>query len=136
MTLSAESEVRRTAARLVAAFGEHRVDDYFACFDEAATFIFHNVPTRLASREEYRSLWERWEKQDGFRVHACRSSEADVRVVGDVAVFTHDVSTDLETQGTRETVLERETIVFARQVDDRWVAVHEHLSPRPAGADD
>jgi hypothetical protein len=28
------------------------------------------------------------------------------------------------------TVLERETIVFERR-GDRWLGVHEHLSPRP-----
>jgi ketosteroid isomerase-like protein len=128
---SDEHEVRRAAEDLVAAFGEHRTDDYFACFDEAATFVFYNVATRLGSREEYRTLWERWEREDGFRVLACRSSGADLRVLGDLAVFTHDVSTDTTSAAGPETLEERETIVFSRAVGDGWVAVHEHLSPRP-----
>ena len=33
-------QVLEAADRLVAAFGEGRVDDYFACFHPQATFIF------------------------------------------------------------------------------------------------
>jgi hypothetical protein len=53
-------------------------------------------------------------------------------VLGDAAVFVHDVTTDLEFGGARETVRERETIVFERR-GSQWLAVHEHLSPRPHG---
>ena len=31
--------------------------------------------------------------------------------------------------------MERETIVFARQQDGGWLAVHEHLSPAPEDGD-
>ena len=49
----------------------------------------------------------------------------------DAAVMVHDVVTDVETRAGAETLRERETIVFARQDDGHWVAVHEHLSPAP-----
>ena len=124
-----EAAVRRAATELVAAFGEHRVDDYFACFAESATFVFHNVRQPLRSRAEYRELWRGWERDHGFRIRDCRSGNAMVTLLGDAAVYTHDVLTTVETSKGEETLLERETIVFARHDDDRWLAVHEHLSP-------
>lgn len=124
--------VREAAAKLVAAFGHHRADDYFDCFAESATFVFHNVPRTLRSREEYRTLWAEWETDSGFRVLQCRSSNGTEQVLGDVAVFTHDVTTVIRTAEGDETLLERETIVFARNPGQRWLAVHEHLSPAPA----
>lgn len=129
-----EAEVLRAAADLVAAFGEHRTADYFACFDESATFVFHNVARRLGSRAEYERLWAGWERELGFRVLDCRSSDQAVDVLGDVAVFTHDVRTTTRTSDGEETLLERETIVFRRAPGGRWVAVHEHLSPMPEDA--
>ena len=129
-----EAEVLRAAADLVAAFGEHRVADYFACFDERATFVFHDVALPLRSRAEYERLWAQWEHDLGFRVLDCRSTGQDVQVLGDVAVFTHDVRTITRTADVEETLLERETIVFRRTPDGRWVAVHEHLSPMPEDA--
>lgn len=128
-----EAAVRRAAAELVAAFGEHRVDDYFDRFADSATFVFHHVPRVLGSREEYRELWHQWERDDDFRVRDCHSSDAVVRLFGDVAVFTHDVATTVSTSDGEETLRERETIVFTRGRDDRWLAVHEHLSPHPGG---
>ena len=91
-------QVLEAADRLVAAFGEGRVDDYFACFHPEATFIFY-------------------------------TAEGRVQDLGDTAVFTHDVRTHLSTFSGEETLHERETIVFARQEDGNWLAVHEHLSP-------
>ena len=58
--------------------------------------------------------------------------EAEVRILGDAATFLHDVVTDVVTRTGAETLHERETIVFARQSDGSWLAVHEHLSPVPA----
>jgi ketosteroid isomerase-like protein len=127
---TAEAAVRRAAADLVAAFGAHDTAAYFAAFAPEATFVFHTTPERLGDRAAYERLWHRWEQDDGFHVHGCESSDAVVQVLGEVAVFVHDVTTDLELGGTRETVRERETIVLARR-GSAWVAVHEHLSPRP-----
>lgn len=129
----ATAEVLRAAADLVAAFGEHRVVDYFACFDEAATFVFHNVHQRLHSRADYERLWAEWERDLGFRVLDCRSTDQAVNLHGNVAVFTHDVRTTTRTTDGGETLLERETIVFRRSAEGRWLAVHEHLSPMPEG---
>jgi uncharacterized protein (TIGR02246 family) len=126
-----EAEVRGSAERLVAAFGSGRLDDYFACFTDDASFLFHNTPERLESVHAYRSLWDRWMREDDFRVTGCTSSAVCVQVLGDAAIFLHDVVTDVMTRTGAETLHERETIVFSRQSDGRWLAVHEHLSPAP-----
>jgi uncharacterized protein (TIGR02246 family) len=125
-----EAEVRGAAERLVAAFGSGRLDDYFACFTDDASFLFHNTPERLESVHAYRRLWDRWMQED-FRVTGCTSSAVRVQVLGGVAIFLHDVVTDVMTRAGAETLHERETIVFSRQSDGRWLAVHEHLSLAP-----
>ncbi|MGW1535431.1 YybH family protein [Streptomyces aureus] len=125
-------EIRTAADALVAAFAEGRLDDYFGAFAPDATFVFHTTPQRLGSTAEYRALWQRWVEEDGFRVLGCVSSEPLVQPFGDTAVFSHDVQTRVATHAGEETLLERETIVFARSEDGAWLAVHEHLSPRTA----
>jgi uncharacterized protein (TIGR02246 family) len=127
-----ETEVRAAAERLVAAFGSGQLDDYFACFTDDATFLFHNTPERLESVDAYRRLWDRWVHEHDFRVTGCISSGVRVQILGDAAVFLHDVITDVMTRAGAETLHERETIIFARQGDGRWLAVHEHLSPAPS----
>ena len=127
-----EAEVRAAAERLVAAFGSGRLDDYFACFSDDATFLFHNTPERLESVDAYRRLWDRWVHEDDFRVTGCVSSGVRVQVLGDTAVFLHDVITDVTSRAGAETLHERETIIFARQSRGGWRAVHEHLSAAPS----
>ena len=128
--MSAADEVAAAAANIVAAFGAHDRDAYFATFAPEATFLFHTSPRLLGNRAEYEQEWVTWE-QDGFRVLGCRSSDGQVRMIGsDCAVFTHTVRTTLaDGDGSVETG-ERETIVFALQ-DGRWLGVHEHLSADP-----
>ena len=58
----------------------------------------------------------------------CESLEAELSEFGDCAVLTHRVRTRLRTQGEELTLEERESIVFARQDDGRWLCIHEHLS--------
>jgi ketosteroid isomerase-like protein len=129
--MSAAAGAAAAAERLVAAFAEGRVDDYFACFAPDATFVFHPTPERLESRDAYRALWRAWERDDDFRVVACTSSNGHVQALGeDAAVFVHDVATRVSTRAGEEGLRERETIVFARR-DGDWVAVHEHLSAAP-----
>jgi uncharacterized protein (TIGR02246 family) len=122
--------VAGVAADLVEAFGSGDVDAYFGFFDPDATFVFHGTGRRLGSRQQYRDEWTSWEVQDGFRVRSCRSSDQLVQDLGDVAVFSHSVETRISTTAGEETLQERETIVFRRD-GDRWLAVHEHLSPAP-----
>ncbi|HEX9706746.1 MAG TPA: hypothetical protein VGA24_03820 [Steroidobacteraceae bacterium] len=43
-------EVLAAAATIVAAFGRHDPDAYFALFDAEATFIFYTTPGRLENR--------------------------------------------------------------------------------------
>jgi ketosteroid isomerase-like protein len=124
------AEVLRAAAVLVAAFGEHRTADYFAAFAPEATFVFHDAPAPLPDRAAYEAEWAAWEA-DGFRVEGCETSDTAVQLVAPgVAVLTHAVRTTLA--GAEEPTTERETIVFRREDDGRWLAVHEHLSPAPA----
>ncbi len=72
-----------------------------------------------------------WESRDGFRVKSCRSTDRTVQVVGETAIFTHAVETELTIAGENLMNRERETIVFAREPDGRWLAIHEHLSALP-----
>jgi uncharacterized protein (TIGR02246 family) len=122
-------EVRAAAADLVRAFGSHDREAYFAAFAPSSTFLFHAMDRLLASRAEYEELWRSWEAE-GFRVLGAESSEARVDLVAPgVAVFTHRVTTTVA--DTPEPLRERETIVFTRDADGRWLAVHEHLSLDP-----
>lgn len=126
--MTVESEVLAAADALVSDFGAGRVEDYFAHMAPDATFVFHTTPERLGSRDAYRALWERWEREDGFRVLSCASTGRVVQVLGDdVAVLVHDVATRVATNDGEEALAERETIVFARR-DGGWRVVHEHLS--------
>ncbi|SSC72061.1 unnamed protein product [Ciceribacter sp. T2.26MG-112.2] len=124
--------VLAAADALVAAFGRHDTSAYFDAFSPAATFIFHNLDRTLENRTEYEAEWALWENRDGFQVRGCRSTNRKVQLFGDLAVFTHAVETDLTVGGEALTSNERETIVFARQPDGRWLAVHEHLSATTA----
>ncbi len=124
--------VLAAAAKIVDDFGSHRTADYFAGFTADASFMFYTHSERLNSRADYEKLWAKWETEDGFKVHGCRSTNQLVQMIGDeAAVFSHLVSSDIEFAGEVSTVAERETIVFAL-VDNVWLAVHEHLSPETA----
>ncbi len=126
-------QVLAAADACVAAFGAHDASAYFACFDADATFVFHTTPGVLVGRVAWECEWERLEREEGFRVLGCSSTDRRVQVVGDVAVFNHSVATRIRTNaGGEEELAERETIVFARQPDGAWLAIHEHLSPDPA----
>ena len=130
MTVS--DEVLAAARALVESFGSHDVAAYFAAFRPDATFLFYTHPEPLRSRADYEELWRSWEREDGFRVLGCASSQQHVQIVGDVAVFTHRVATQVRAGGKHQSLDERETILFARDDDGGWLAVHEHLSPLPS----
>lgn len=125
-----ESQVLEAYERLVAAFGEGRLDDYFACFADDATFVFHGERW-LGSLLEYRAEWDRWVREDGFAVLAVETDVMKIQMLGDAAVLTHHIQTRQRTNAGEETLRERETIVFAKQPDGCWLVVHEHLSPQP-----
>lgn len=121
-----EAHVLQAAHDLVAAFARTDTEAYFAAFSEDATFLFHTLPSPLLSRAAYRKVWDGW-LADGFAVLDCQSTRAQVRLLGDMAIFMHDVATRIRF-GTEESQLEeRETIVFRRD-GERWLACHEHLS--------
>lgn len=127
--MTSEHEVHDAAAHLVTVFGRHDPAAYFACFAPDATFVFHNHPEILTSRAAYEEVWAGWEA-DGFHVEGCESVDGAVTCPSDdLGVFTHRVRTRLA--GEPEVQEERESIVFCRQADGSWLAVHEHLSPDP-----
>ena len=127
--MSAIDDVKKAAAELVGHFGASRVSQYFQCFSESADFIFYTHTERLKSRQAYEDLWKSWEVEMNFKILSCTSSDQDIRMVGDgVAIFTHNVSTDVSTNDGVDTVTERETIVF-ELINNSWIAIHEHLSP-------
>jgi len=119
-------QVREAAADLVAAFASNDTARYFACFSEDATFLFHTLAQPLLSRRAYEDLWAQWQAE-GFAVLGCASSNVQVSLQGDVAIFMHDVATRIRIAGEEHPLTERETIVFRRQ-GERWLACHEHLS--------
>jgi ketosteroid isomerase-like protein len=125
-------DVANAAATLVATFAAHDREAYFGCFTPDATFIFHTTPTVLTSRAAFEREWDRWEREDGFRVLACDSHDQHVTPLTDAAIFTHRVATRARVGNETVETDERETIVFQLQPDGRWLAVHEHLSPFPA----
>lgn len=129
--MSAEQQVLDAARALVAAFARNDSDAYFNAFTEDASFVFHTCPQPLPSRAAYRALWDEWQRE-GFEVLECTSSQAQVSLHGDVAIFIHDVATRLRIQGEESRNLERETIVFRQHPEQgRWLACHEHLSAMP-----
>ena len=128
--MSNEQGVLQAAAHLVSRFASHDFDGYFSCFDEKAVFIFHTSPNVLISKSEYQNEWRAWEKDWGFKVKACISSNQRVQLFDSVAIFSHDVATTLSTNEGEKSFKESETIAF-HQVSGKWIAVHEHLSPMP-----
>jgi ketosteroid isomerase-like protein len=122
-------EIRGAVDGIVAAFGAGRLDDYFSRFDPNATFVFYTAPERLESVKAYRALWSTWVAESGLRVTDCRTSDTMIQQAGKVAVVSHSVRTEIETNDGPETLLERETIVLERRSDGRWLGIHEHLSP-------
>ena len=131
MARSAVEEVRAAVETLVAAFGRGDLDAYFDCFSPDATFLFHSTDALLPSTADYRCERPLWEDEQDFGVLDCTTSDTVVRLHGDTAVLTHSVRTTVTASGESSVLHERETIVFRRQDDGRWLAVHEHLSPAP-----
>lgn len=128
MELLKEAEVTAAAMALTRAFGAGDSAAYFGCFAEDATFLFHAEPSRLESLAEYRVLWQGWQ-DSGWRVVDCQSSAQSIQLAGTAAVFSHNVRTTVDADGTRDVLHERESIIFSRFPDGRILAIHEHLSP-------
>lgn len=127
MRTPTREEVLDAAAEIVAAFAATDGPRYFSRFAPLATFLFHTEPRRLDDRAAYERVWDGW-IAEGWRVVSCVSSGAHVQLHPGFAVFTHTVDTTVRTAEGEESFRERETIVFAA-LDERLVAVHEHLSP-------
>lgn len=121
-------QVLAAADALVAAFAGNDRAAYFGAFSADATFVFHNLAAPLLSRAAYQALWDQWRAEDGFEVLNCASSNREVSLQGELAIFIHDVHTTLCLQGETLSSQERETIVFRLQQDGHWLACHEHLS--------
>jgi len=134
--MSDRDDVLQAAAELVTAFAKNDREAYFGAFSADASFVFYTLEKPLLSRDAYQALWDSW-RLEGFEVLRCVSSNAHVSLQGDVAIFIHDVATELRMQGEQSLSQERETIVFRRQhateeqQEGRWLACHEHLSALP-----
>lgn len=128
--MNAKESVLAAADALVAAFAANDLDAYFGAFAPGASFIFHSAPERLMSRAAYRAEWDSWVAGADFRIVDCRSANRELQFVDAVALFMHDVDTTISTRDGEATLAERETIVFRRDEAGRWLAWHEHLSPR------
>jgi len=115
--------------RIIADFGRHHRDAYFAGMATDATFLFHSTPGRIESRADYEQLWDCWQSEHSFEVVACESRNRRIQVFGTVAVFSHDVDTVIRWDGQTQALAERESIVL-EQRNDVWLCVHEHLSTR------
>ena len=133
-------QVLQAAADLVAAFARNDRAAYFGAFTADASFVFYTLPQPLLSRDAYQALWDSWRADEGFEVLSCTSSNPSVSLQGeDVAIFIHDVATELRMNGEQFFSQERETIVFKRQglrtqqKQGLWLACHEHLSAVPEG---
>ena len=122
-----EQHVLNAAQRLVAAFATTNTDAYFAAFTEDASFVFHTLSQPLLNRAAYEKVWGQW-LAGGFEVLECTSSNQFVSLQGEMAIFVHDVRTQLRIAGEESTSYERETIVFREVEAGRWLACHEHLS--------
>jgi uncharacterized protein (TIGR02246 family) len=131
MSTDPEQEIASAATALVQAFGSHDTEAYFGCFDTGATFLFYSSERQLDSRAQYEAEWASWEA-GGFRVLACASTDQHIQLLDDdVAVFTHRVDTRVRDAEGEHDLAERETIIWRRDADGRWLGVHEHLSPAP-----
>lgn len=127
-----KAQVLAAAGHLLGVFGENRVEDYFACFTPDATFIFHGLDHRLASLADYRSAWAGWVRDLDLRILGAAAQQQTVDFIAPgVALYTHSVQVKVSTKNGVEQRRERETVVFVRQSDQRWLGVHEHLSKDP-----
>ena len=131
---TAEAEVRVAAGRLLAAFAASDLDGYFGSFRADAVFLFHKLPGLIESTAAYRAAWAGWVRDVGLSIDGCESHDQKVHfVTSGVALFTHAVTVRARTRDGPDIRHERETIVFAREPDGRWLGVHEHLSADPDG---
>ena len=125
------NQVMEAASLLVAAFAANDTDAYFAAFSEDASFIFHTCEQVLENRAAYRALWDSWQAE-GFRVLECQSLNAQAQLINEnAAIFYHEVRTRVLAGGQNISSIERETIIFRREDDGRWLACHEHLAAAP-----
>ena len=101
-------QVLKAAADLVSAFARNDRAAYFGAFTADASFVFYTLPQPLLSRDAYQALWDSWRRDEGFEVLSCTSSNAVVSLQGDVAIFIHDVATELRMNGEQFFSQERE----------------------------
>jgi ketosteroid isomerase-like protein len=126
-----ENDVLVAYERLVSAFREGR--DKFGSFADEATIV--DGGRWFASLGKYRAGWDAWRERVGD-VAVPVSVETQVlslQMLGDTAVLVHSIESRERTDTGEETEREIETIVFGRQLDGRWLIVHQHLSPQPDG---
>jgi hypothetical protein len=120
-------EVRAAAERLMEAFSTGTRTATSAASIRMPRSLFHGVEP-IGSRDEYRALVRTWKDEHGFQVLSPTSHDPDVRVFDDTAILTHGVTTVQMWDGEESNLHERGSIVFQRQGEGRWLAIHEYLS--------
>ncbi len=126
------AEVLAAADRLIAAYGNWDIEAYLAFFAPDVRLIFYHDARIFDSRAAWATELAKLDSE-GYKILSCTSTNQHVDVYGEVAIFTHDVTTvELSVSGSKGMLKERETIIFKLQEDGRWLAVHEHLSGKPS----
>ena len=120
--------VEAAADALLDAFAANDRPRYFSSFVPEASFVFPIVDRVMLSRDDYAAEWQNWIDTDDFKVTAFQSLDRLIQVYGDVAIFIHRSVTHSTGHGGERVLNERETIIF-RKINDKWMAVHEHVSP-------
>jgi ketosteroid isomerase-like protein len=125
------ADIKAAADHLIACFAAFDRDSYFACFAPEASFVFYGTQRFLDTRATYEDEWSQW-VDSRFRVLTCSSHDQWIEQISDdVAVFVHRVLTTVEDSDGVHDLVERETIIFRRESDGRWLGLHEHVSPMP-----
>lgn len=121
------------ANHLLECCSARNVPDYLDCFAvDATTVVTYRSPQSFESFGDWAKEINRLEAENTFVV-MCLSANQRVQLLSwNVAIFRHDATIVEQDASGRQTIChERETIIF-RLDGDRWLAVHKHISPRPA----
>ncbi|NEM89794.1 nuclear transport factor 2 family protein [Galbitalea soli] len=121
-------QVLTAAEAIVARLGAGDIEAYFECFASDATFAHYAHSDQVLSRSQFLLRWRESMEAEGVRMLSARSSDRRAHIHGDFSVFSHLLRREIARGEQRETLTERESIVFARR-GGRWMAVHSHVSP-------
>ncbi len=126
--IKAQIDAMNAIEKLISSFSKYDKKEYFSAFSNDATFLFYNQERLLTSKAEYEAQWSKWEREGQFEVLSCSSSNRNLQVIDNVAIFTHWISIEVGFESGNDISNERETIVLHKNDSGCWLAVHLHLS--------